>query len=72
MSSEDLRDPEALELDEESVLMLSSLLLAFGYGLILVGLEPLAACVCSCKNEGVDAMVEIETGKGDSSAASIE
>jgi len=57
MSKEDLRDPEELELDEESVLILSSLLLAFGFGLILEGLEPLAACVCSCKNEGGDAMV---------------
>lgn len=50
MSSEDLEE-EALE---ESVLTLSSLLFDLDIELILTGLVPVAACVWSCRMEGVE------------------
>jgi hypothetical protein len=55
MSKDDFGETDRLD---ETVLMLSSLLLALEMGLTLVGLAPVAACVCSCKTEGVDAMAQ--------------
>ncbi len=54
MSHDGLGEAEELE---ETVLMLSSLLLGFERALILIGLEPWATAVCSCRMEGFEAML---------------
>jgi len=49
MSREDFGEAEALR---DMVLRLSSLLFDLDIEVILTGLAPVAACVCSCSMEG--------------------